>query len=120
MGGFRLLGPNYTIQSLRSEVMCKCMGFKGEITEELELKLVNNPEKRLTKFPVPRHGTHIGDNMHYEVISKSEDPEFEGERQRFREEKKKREQERMLQSGYDTWTPWDGKSLDSIATRDNI
>lgn len=119
MGGFRFLGPNYTIQSLRSEIMCKCMGYKGEISEELEQKLVRNPEKRLTKFPVPRHGAHIGDNMHYKIISKSEDPDFEGERQRFRQRKEKQRQERMRQSGYDTWTPWDGKSLESIATRDN-
>lgn len=120
MGGFRLLGPNYTIQSLRSPIMCKCPGFKDEITEELEQELINNPEKELIEFPLLTNGVHIGDNMNYRIISKSEDPDFEGERQRFRERKEKRRQERMRQSGYDTWTPWDGKSLESIATREEV
>ena len=113
MGGFRLLGPNYTIQSLPSEVMCKCMGFKGEINEEQEQKLVNNPEKRLSKFPVPRNGAHIGDNMHYKVIHKSEDNGFVAERERFRNNKAKQKKR------YNTWkSPWDGLTLESIATRE--
>lgn len=118
MGGFRLLGPNYTIQSLPSEIMCKCPGYTGEISEKTETELVNKTEKVLNhNFPFPKNA-HIGYNMHYKVIHQSEDDGFIAERQRFREKKDEKERRRIRQLGFDNWTPWDGRTLESIATRD--
>lgn len=121
MGGFRLLGPNYTIQSLREHVMCKCMGYKGEISEDIERELVSNPTHELPLHIKSTFGSaHTGDNLFYKVIHKDEDENFEKERERFRERKQRLKQERLKQMGYDNWTPWDGKSLESIATRNSV
>lgn len=118
MGGFRLLGPNYTIQSLPAKERCKCMGYKGVISEETEEILVSLPTKELPPYLVSTFGSkHVGDNLLYKVISKDEDVQFENERKRFRESKQRLKQERMKQMEYDNWTPWDGKSLESVATR---
>lgn len=118
MGGFRLLGPNYTIQSLPEKVMCKCMGYKDEISEEIERELVSNPTKELPSHIKSTFGSkHVGDNLFYKVIHKMEDADFEKERERFREKKEKLEKKRISRMGYDNWTPWDGKTLESIATR---
>lgn len=123
MGGFRLLGPNYTIQSLPEEFRCKCMGYKGVINEETEQELVSNPTKKLvldSKWKLTFGSKHIGDNLCYNVIHRDEDEHFEKERERFREKKQRLKQERLKQMGYDNWTPWDGKSLESIATRNSV
>lgn len=118
MGGFRLLGPNYTIQSLRTEVMCKCPGYKGEISQEVETILVNNPEQELDESLISTGGAHLGLTMRYKVIPKSEDDDFEGERERFRAKNEEKKRKRLAKMAIDNWTPWDGKSLESVATRE--
>jgi hypothetical protein len=119
MGGFRLLGPNYTIQSLPEKFRCKCMGYKGEISEKIEQELVSNPTKELPLHLKCIFGSaHIGDNLLYKIIHKHEDEHFEQERERLREKKEKLERNRLSRMGYDNWTPWDGKSLHSVATRE--
>lgn len=114
MGGFRLLGPNYTIQSLPSKEMCKCMGYKGEISMEVETTLVNDSEKKLKQLPFSKENVHLGDNMYYKAIHISEDDNFIQERERFR----KKKQREFNQLDVEMWTPWDGKSLESMATRE--
>lgn len=119
MGGFRLLGPNYTIQSLRGEIMCKCPGYKGEISEELETHLVNNVGKPLDKALIKgKGGAHFGENLHYKVIPRSDDEDFDGERERLRARKAEKQKHRREKQVYDNFTPWDGKSLESVATRE--
>lgn len=115
MGGFRLLGPNYTIQSLRTEVMCKCMGYKGQVSEEVENILVNHPEKKLDPTLINSKSAHLGETMCYKVIHRSEDPDFDKEREQFKAKKKAKAKKRV---DYENWTPWDGKSLESISTRE--
>lgn len=119
MGGFRLLGPNYTIQNLHGEIMCKCPGYKGEISEELETHLVNDVGKPLDKALIKgKGGAHFGENLYYKVISKSEDEDFDGERERFKARKAEKKQKRLEKQAEIDWTPWDGKSLESVATRE--
>lgn len=75
MGGFRLQGPTYRIQSLRGEVQCKCMGFAGLVHETVESFLVNKEEKVLIVKDLPylircaMKGVHLGDVMEYEVVA---------------------------------------------------
>lgn len=119
MGGFRLLGPNYTIQSLPEKDRCKCMGYKGEISEITEEELVSNSSKELPYNLKSTFGSaHVGDNLFYEVIHRDEDENFEKEREQFREKKEKQKRKHLSRMEFDNWTPWDGKSLQSIATRD--
>jgi hypothetical protein len=94
------------------------MGYKGEISQEVEKILVNDPEKKLKRSLISTKNAHLGENMHYKVISKSEDDDFEGERERFRARKEEQKRKRLARMGYDNWTPWDGKSLESVATRE--
>jgi hypothetical protein len=119
MGGFRLLGPNYTIQSLPGEFTCKCIGYRGEISEKIEQELVFNSTKELPLHLKSTFGSaHIGDNLLYKIIHKDEDENFEQERQRLREKKEIIERKRLSRMGYDNWSPCDGKSLTSVATRE--
>lgn len=120
MGGFRLLGPNYTIQSLPAKYKCKCMGYIGEINEDTEQELVNNPTKTLPLYlqELLKKKAHIGDNLLYRVISREEDKDFEGARERFKKKQQRIQRERQAEMDYDNWTPWDGKSLESVSTRE--
>ncbi len=118
MGGFRLLGPNYTIQNLPGKIMCKCPGYKGEISEELETYLVNNVDKPLDKALISTKDAHIGENLHYKLIHKSEDEDFDGERERFRARRAEKQKQRLEKQVIDNWTPWDGKSLESVSARE--
>lgn len=112
--------PNYTIQSLPEEFRCKCTGYKGVINEETEQELVSNPTKKLdldSKWKLTFGSKHIGDNLFYKIIHRDEDENFDKERKRFQERQERLRKEHLAQMGYDDWTPWDGKSLESIATR---
>lgn len=118
MGGFRLLGPNYTIQSLPTEITCKCPGYKGEISEEIETILVNNPEKKLDKSLIKSGNAHLGLTMHYKIISREEDEDFDKEREKLRKRKEEKQAKIRKKIEFDNWTPWDGKSLESINPRE--
>lgn len=74
MGGFRLQGPNYRIESMPSSRMCRCTGYSGVISKEVEEMLVNKHDKWLELSELPQElqlnmkGVHLGDTMAYEVI----------------------------------------------------
>lgn len=77
MGGFRLQGPNYRFVSLPSTSRCRCMGYSGTITEEIEAMLVKKHDKWLELYELPVElreemiKVHLGDNMSYDVIHNS-------------------------------------------------
>lgn len=79
MGGFRLLGPNYKIQSVPDSVRCKCPGFRGTIDEAIETTLVNKQEKllKLSQLPLSLQfemkGAHLGENRMYTVTENTEE-----------------------------------------------
>jgi hypothetical protein len=80
MGGFRLQGPNYKIISLPSTdgTMCKCMGYRGMIDEDIETMLVEKEDKTLILYELPLEvqfklrKSHLGENMMYRVEQNTE------------------------------------------------
>jgi hypothetical protein len=77
MGGFRLQGPNYRFVSMPSSVKCRCTGYSGNITAEVEVMLLNKHDKWLELSQLPlelrdemtKH--HLGTNMSYDIIHRS-------------------------------------------------
>lgn len=50
MGGFKLYGPDYEIQNIKvpGAPACRCPGYSGHITKELETFFINQPVKKIT------------------------------------------------------------------------
>jgi hypothetical protein len=73
MGGFTLVGPTYTIKSTGVS-MCRCTGFRGDITEDIETLLVNQDNPYLDVAMLPQElqenmmKSHIGNSLHYKVV----------------------------------------------------
>lgn len=73
MGGFTLEGPTYRFRSLPDSFRCRCTGFKGRITSDIEAVLRNKEDKKLSLSDLPedmqsdmlKH--HLGENFYYTV-----------------------------------------------------
>src|SRR5690349_16250471 len=89
MGGFKFIGPNYTIQNeiqIGDDRICRCVGYTGEISEEIEKYFLNKSEKTLNIEELPDTDLietlqyfHLGDQMKYiirkrAVQNTSQDP----------------------------------------------
>lgn len=73
MGGFTLRGPRHTIRST-APYKCRCMGYIGTISGELEESLMRKEEKILILEELPEElrtemkMSHLSEDMRYEVI----------------------------------------------------
>lgn len=70
MGGFTLIGPSYTFKSLAG-MRCRCTGYTGKISADIEKTLVSQEQQYLdlSIFPedvrenMMKH--HLGNNFNY-------------------------------------------------------
>ena len=73
MGGFTLVGPNFTFQNLPNKVRCRCLGFTSNISQDVEDMLLKDEEKILKVSNLPdslvaqMENFHLGDERHYDV-----------------------------------------------------
>lgn len=87
MGGFKLIGERYVIQST-APVVCYCQGFVGEIDGITERRLASKSTKVLDPhedLPVPLRGSflrqHTPDDMSYQVSPRGVDDVILGEKE---------------------------------------
>lgn len=78
MGGFTLIGPSYVFQNLpqHQQEQCRCLGFNGEISRQVEDILLNNRDQTLRLEDLPDdeyellerlENTHLGTEMRYSI-----------------------------------------------------
>ncbi len=73
MGGFKLVGPNYKFTKIiHPDLACLCVGFRKDISIELENYLKNKPNHCINKYEFlkifPSSNTmidHIGREANY-------------------------------------------------------
>lgn len=73
MGGFTLIGPHYTFENKPNAVKCRCLGYTGTISGEVENALLLDKDKLLDLEKLPdellllMEGYHLGEEMHYVI-----------------------------------------------------
>lgn len=115
MGGFEFQGPNYTIENVyipitdKHVVRCRCSGYEGTISEEVEKLLIEKADKILVVSELPLDlqekikDYHLGEIMEYTV---RENTAEECEQYARYQEAIKKSQEPVYMTGHpSTWGP---------------
>ncbi len=86
MGGFKLFGPNFTIQNKKpsTSYQCRCPGFIAKIDQTLENYFLNKPEKFLDIHSLPNENliramssAHLGEEMNYDIYPNREEINYD-------------------------------------------